>query len=488
MPKFQATALIVDDEKDIRELIEMAFMGMDIRCILAPTVDSAIRHLKKQTTINFCITDMHLPDGEGLQLVSHIQKHYPHIPVCMITAHGNVDLAVKALKFGAFDFVSKPFDLNQLRGMANSAMKLSENVSISGKKAEPKANQTADKPIEIIGNSPVMKKLEEIITKLARSQAPVFIHGESGTGKELVAQSIHLQSARRDAPFVPINCGAIPENLVESEFFGYVKGAFTGADKNQEGLFAAANGGTIFLDEVADLPLSMQVKLLRAIQEQAIRPVGGNEEIAIDVRILSATHKDLSQLVSEQLFREDLYYRLNVISLGLPPLRKRVGDIAILANFILDKLADRHQLASLTLTDAALEKLQSYDFPGNVRELENILERATTFCEESRITPDDIQLSNTLVNGESDELSPLSIDLGSEEADIDTNAKENITAAKSPPAVDGINNLTAYMQHIERTALAEALAATEGEQTLAAEKVGLTPKAFRKKLKKYGLI
>lgn len=413
MSKYQATALIVDDEKDIRDLIEMTYMGMDIQCILAPTVGAAIRQLKKSQQIDFCITDMRLPDGDGLSLVSHIHKNYPNIPVCMITAHGNMDLAVKALKLGAFDFVSKPFDLNQLRDMARAAIKLDEKNGSAPDTVTSTASSVDNpvKAVEIIGNSPVMKKLAAIIEKLARSQAPVFIHGESGTGKELVAKSIHVKSARRDKPFVPVNCGAILENLVESEFFGYVKGAFTGADNDQDGLFVAANGGTIFLDEVADLPLSMQVKLLRVIQEQAVRPVGGNEEIPINVRILSATHKNLPQLVNQQLFREDLYYRLNVISLGLPPLRKRSGDVGVLAQFILEKLAKRQQTDVFNLSDEALEKLQGYDFPGNVRELENILERATAFSEGTTIAAADIQLTDPLFEDGVNGFESLSIDL-----------------------------------------------------------------------------
>lgn len=488
MSKFQATALIVDDEKDIRDLIEMAFMGMDINCILAPTLSSAIRSLKKHQQIDFCITDMRLPDGDGLNLVSHIQKNYPNIPVCMITAHGNVDLAVKALKFGAFDFVSKPFDLNQLRNMATAAIKLSDKPTVSAANKKPTNEDTTSKAVKIIGDSPVMKKLATIITKLARSQAPVFIHGESGTGKELVAQNIHAQSARRDEPFIPVNCGAIPENLLESEFFGYVKGAFTGADKDQDGLFVAAHGGTLFLDEVADLPLAMQVKLLRAIQEQAIKPIGGNEELPINVRILSATHKNLPELVKQQLFREDLYYRLNVISLGLPPLRKRTGDVGLLALFILQKLATRQQTELFTITDEALTKLQSHDFPGNVRELENILERATTFCEDSTITAADIQLTDPLITEDADELSVLSIDLSADFNEQEEPRLSTLSPTHQSAKTDKeISDLSAYMEDVERNALADALAASDGNKSLTAQRLGLNPRTLRHKLQKYGL-
>jgi len=401
----KTTALIVDDEQDIRELIEMSLAGIGIQCVLSPTIKSAIGQLKQQS-FDFCITDMRLPDGDGFDLVSHIQKHYSQLPVCVITAHGNIELAVKALKSGAFDFVNKPFDLKQLRAMAKAALKLNRKYSQS--EQSPKTAAKDAKVPTIIGRSPVMKKLEEVISKLARSQAPVFIYGESGTGKELVARNIHAQSARKDAPFIAINCGAIPENLVESEFFGYKKGAFTGAHQDQQGLFFAANGGTLFLDEVADLPLSMQVKLLRAIQERAIRPIGGDQEIAVDIRLLSATHKNLTKLVQEHEFREDLYYRLNVISLGMPPLRKRQGDIALLSRFILEKIANRQGNPRLTIDVKALKKLDEYHFPGNIRELENIIERAITFCESDTIMPHDINFSTQMI--EADDTTGLSID------------------------------------------------------------------------------
>lgn len=512
MSTTNATALIIDDEQDIRELIEMAFMSMGIECILSPTVNDAIRRLKKHADeLDFCITDMRLPDGDGLDLVAHIQKNYPHVPVCVITAHGNVELAVQALKRGAFDFVNKPFDLKQLRAMAKAAMKISkaqQNGGADAAKSDDSASNSAS-GVNIIGDSPVMKKLAEIIKKLARSQAPVFIHGESGTGKELVARSIHDQSARRDGAFVPVNCGAIPENLVESEFFGYKKGAFTGANSDHDGLFVAANGGTLFLDEVADLPLSMQVKLLRAIQERAVRPIGGDSELPVDVRVLSATHKNLAALVASHEFREDLYYRLNVISLGMPPLRKRNGDISVLAKFILDKLTAADTMQVTSLAEDALHKLNAYEFPGNVRELENILERAVTFCESNTITADDIQFSNRMIHDDD-----LSIDLGEDGAFNSLNsdsdaAVSSLEAAESVAmsefvvqpndsdtmstavADDGqtdiaeITDLDGYISEIERKAILAALAANDNNKAETAEQLGITLRALRYKLKKY---
>lgn len=488
-------ALIIDDEKDIRELIEMAFISLGIQCELADCVKAGLRKLKDKQ-IDFCITDMRLPDGDGMDIIRHIQHKYPDIPVCVITAHGNVDLAVEALKLGAFDFVNKPFDLKQLRGMAEAASKLVGSEDDSKDSSSNQLTTNQNKPIELIGESSVMKKLEQVIHKLGRSQAPVFIHGESGTGKELVAKSIHLSSARKDGPFIPVNCGAIPENLVESEFFGYKKGAFTGANKDHAGLFTSANGGTLFLDEVADLPLAMQVKLLRAIQERAVRPIGGDKELSIDVRILSATHKNLSELVQQGQFREDLYYRLNVIALGMPPLRKRDGDIRIISEWLVEKLAKLHQLPKLKLTSHALKKLESYDYPGNVRELENILERAVTFCENQTIEVDNIQFSSGLTN-EADE--GLSIDLT--EGDLsnndfsdnydfsegDSELEEDTTQISQLETPSLTNDLEGYLETVEKQAIMAALKATDNNKTKAAEKLGISFRAFRYKLQKYDI-
>ncbi|MBS9777428.1 MAG: sigma-54-dependent Fis family transcriptional regulator [Gammaproteobacteria bacterium] len=498
----KATALIIDDEADIRELIEMAFMGIDINCILSPTITDGIRQLKKEQA-DFVITDMRLPDGDGIELVAHIQKKYPHLPVCVITAHGNMELAIKALKLGAFDFINKPFDLKQLRLMAQSALKLKSNHQDKKPVTDTAigtSTSTSRKSFQIIGDSPVMKKLDQIIKKLARSQAPVFIHGESGTGKELVARNIHDQSARHDGPFIPVNCGAIPENLVESEFFGYKKGAFTGAVKDTPGLFTSANGGTLFLDEVADLPLAMQVKLLRAIQERAIRPIGGDQEIPIDIRILSATHKNLTKLVESHEFREDLYYRLNVISLGMPPLRKRQGDVFILTQYLLEKLAQRQGGEQFTITPDASQKLNEYDFPGNVRELENILERATTFCDNNTITATDIRFTNQIVSDEDENIESFDFSNGlDEEPPQNSNLVETINSNDEKPAIKDteenhhsdtkgdIDDLPAYLEEVERNVIQSAMQSTNNNQKQAAEKLGMTTRSLRYKLQKYNI-
>ena len=315
--------LIIDDEPDIRELLEITLGRMELNSTSAANIDDAKNALSEQD-IDLCLTDMRLPDGDGIELVKHIQKNYSHIPVAMITAHGNMDTAIAALKAGAFDFVSKPIDLKILRKLVSGALRLSE---------QEKNRPAEDQASRLIGNSPEMLKLNTTINKLAKSQAPVYIRGESGVGKELVAREIHLQGPRCDQPFIPVNCGAIPTELMESEFFGHTKGSFTGATADKQGLFEAAQGGTLFLDEVAELPIHMQVKLLRAIQERAIKPIGKQEEISIDVRILSATHKDLTHEVELENFRQDLFYRINVIELPVPPLRDRASDTPLLASF-----------------------------------------------------------------------------------------------------------------------------------------------------------
>lgn len=374
-------ALIVDDEPDIRELLELTLSRMEIDSDSAGSVAEA-RALIDSRPYQLCLTDMRLPDGNGIELVKHMQAKQPEVPVAVITAHGNMDTAVEAMKAGAFDFVSKPVDLASLRKLVAAA------VQSSRLDTEAEAKRSS----RLIGNSRAIATLEMSIKKLARSQAPVYIAGESGSGKELVARSIHELGPRSRAPFVPVNCGAIPGELMESEFFGHKKGSFTGAHQDKQGLFQAAEGGTLFLDEVADLPLEMQVKLLRAIQEKAIRPVGTAGEVKTDVRILSATHKDLAKEVDIGHFRQDLFYRLNVIQLNVPPLRERKEDLRVLAQHILRKLAQEVDLPLPEIHADALEQLQAYDFPGNVRELENILERAFTLCESNVIRSRDLQL------------------------------------------------------------------------------------------------
>jgi len=376
--------LIIDDEPDICELIEITLMRMGLKTQSAQNITDA--HILLETEeFDLCLTDMRLPDGDGIDLVAHVQKNYPDLPIAVITAHGNMESAVKALKAGAFDFVSKPVDIQILRNLVSAATKLPENIGESGKKGT-----------FITGDSVAIKALLNQIAKLARSQAPVFIHGESGSGKERAARMIHEQGARSSAAFVPVNCGAIPAELMESEFFGHIKGSFTGATSDKQGLFQAANGGTLFLDEVAELPLHMQVKLLRSIQEKAIRPVGAAQEMPVDVRILSASHQNLVEHVKNGQFREDLYYRINVIELSVPGLRDRTEDIPLLIKEILLNLSNKAGLSAPPQLDkSAIDALIDYPFPGNVRELENILERALALVETDIIQRKDLQLNKS---------------------------------------------------------------------------------------------
>lgn len=374
--------LIVDDEPDIRELLEITLLRMGLETRSAEDYSNATRMLHDEA-FDLCLTDMKLPDGDGIALVEHIQQHYPNTPTAVITAHGSIDLAIKAMKCGAFDFVSKPVSLETLRNLVDKALTLPSSPLLS--------SSTSDTRYQIIGDSDSMTELKRSIAKFARSQAPVFICGDSGTGKELVARQIHLQGSRAEAPFVAVNCGAIPSELMESELFGHLKGSFTGATSDNEGLFKAADGGTLFLDEIADLPLAMQVKLLRVIQEKSIRAVGAQQEERIDVRIISASHKDLDAMVAEGSFRQDLYYRINVIGIIVPTLSERKEDIPQLADFLVEK-HNYENASSVKINDDALTALNNYPFPGNVRELENILERALALCENELIKTDDLQL------------------------------------------------------------------------------------------------
>lgn len=456
------TALIVDDEPDIRDLLEITLTRMGITTLTAPDLTSA-RGLLEQNTIHLCLTDMNLPDGNGIELVQWIQKHSPATPVAVITAYGNMDTAIESLKAGAFDFVSKPVELPRLRELVNSALKL----------AEPKADteDTADEPGLLLGKSPEIRKLRNQTRKLARSQAPVFISGESGSGKELVARMIHLQGPRREGPFIAVNCGAIPSELMESEFFGHKKGSFTGAVENKDGLFRSANGGTLFLDEVADLPLAMQVKLLRAIQEKAVRPVGDTKEVPVDIRVLSATHKNLPELVQEGSFRQDLFYRINVIELTVPPLRERPDDIPLLAHHILERIAKEYECDPASLTPAAVERLRSYEFPGNVRELENVLERAFTLCDADQIDAEDLHLGNGVQHAAS-------------ASQIIAQGEAGEGGISVP---DGEIDLEGYLEGIERQAIEKALEATRWNKTAAAKRLGISFRALRYRLKKLGM-
>ncbi|THF56177.1 sigma-54-dependent transcriptional regulator [Pseudothauera rhizosphaerae] len=374
--------LVVDDEEDIRELIELSLLRMGLACDTAGSVGEA-RELLDARRYRLCLTDMRLPDGDGLELVESIQARQPGLPVAVITAFGSIETAIRALKLGAFDFVTKPVELKRLRELVAHALR------------GPAEGGAGNGGRNLVGRSTALEQLRAQVAKLARNQAPVFIHGESGTGKEVIARLIHSLGPRAAAPFVPVNCGAISPELMESEFFGHKKGSFTGAASDKQGLFQAAQGGTLFLDEVADLPLAMQVKLLRAIQERAVRPVGAHNEEPVDVRILSASHRDLAQLVADNRFRQDLYFRINVITLRVPPLRERPEDIPDLAAHVLTRLAEREGSVPRRLSSAAIALLQQHTFPGNVRELENLLERACALCEGDEIGPDDIDLHPT---------------------------------------------------------------------------------------------
>lgn len=462
------TALIVDDEPDIRELLEITLVRMGIATRSAPDLATA-RELLEAEPAHLCLTDMNLPDGNGIDLVAWIQQHRPETPVAVITAYGNMDTAIEALKAGAFDFVSKPVELPRLRELVNSALRLSE--------PEQQEIQQTDEPGLLLGNSREIQRLRSQTRKLARSQAPVFISGESGSGKELVARMIHMQGPRSDAPFVAVNCGAIPSELMESEFFGHRKGSFTGANENKEGLFRSADGGTLFLDEVADLPLAMQVKLLRAIQEKAVRPVGESREVPVDIRILSATHKNLPELVRDGSFRQDLFYRINVIELAVPPLRDRPDDIPLLANHILERIAREYECEPARLSSGALAYLKDYDFPGNVRELENILERAFTLCDSEVIDTDDLHIATPPVDLPRETATPGN-------GHWNGNGNGN---CELPALPDGEIDLENYLETIERHAIERALEATRWNKTAAAKRLGISFRALRYRLKKLGM-
>lgn len=438
--------LIVDDEPDIRELLEITLGRMKLETRGARNLKEAREWLGREA-FDLCLTDMRLPDGTGLELVQHIQQRHPNLPVAMITAYGNVDTAINALKAGAFDFLTKPVDLPRLRELVGTALRVGA-----------KATELVSADDRLIGDSPPMQALRKQIGRLARSQAPVYISGESGTGKELVARQIHDQGPRSERPFVPVNCGAIPSELMESEFFGHRKGSFSGAVEDKPGLFQAADGGTLFLDEVADLPLAMQVKLLRAIQEKAIRSVGGQAEVIVDVRVLCATHKDLAHEVQAGRFRQDLYYRLNVIELRVPPLRERREDIDAIAQAVLTRLAISAASLPARLAPDAQATLRQYRFPGNVRELENMLERAYTLCENDVIHADDLRLTDT---GSS-----------REEAEHD---------------LAQVDNLEDYLENIERTLILQALEETRWNRTAAAQRLNMSFRSMRYRLKKLGL-
>jgi two-component system response regulator PilR (NtrC family) len=451
--------LIVDDEPDLVELVALTLARMSLATESAGDLAAARRALGARR-YDLCLTDMRLPDGDGLDLVAWIQEQELPVPVAVITAHGNVETAVRALKAGAFDFVSKPLDLGVLRKLVASAIRLGETP-----RAPALSRPAPEHGQRLLGSSPSMQTLKELIARVARSQAPVHIAGESGTGKELVARLIHANGPRHDGPFVPVNCGAIPSELMESELFGHKRGSFTGAVADKKGLVQSAEGGTLFLDEVADLPLHMQVKLLRVIQEKAVRAVGEQREQPVDMRILSATHRNLAELVAAGRFREDLYYRIDVIEMRVPPLRERAEDIPELATRIMQRIATRLGTPAPVLSDAALAALVAYQFPGNVRELENILERAMTLCSGGTIEVADLQLRPGLA-------APLpELAIGRQEAG----------------AVGGGEALGEQLEHIERDAIIRALEQTRYNKTAAAKLLGMTFRALRYKVKKLGI-
>jgi len=436
--------LVVDDEPDIRELLELTLAKMGLGVDAVGSIAEAKERLKGER-YELCLTDMRLGDGEGLELVRHIAGLAADLPVAVITAHGSADNAVAALKAGAFDYVSKPVGLEQLRALVKSALSL------------PEPERTEETGRQLLGASAPLAQARDLIAKLARTQAPVYISGESGSGKELAARLIHENGARRDKPFVPVNCGAIPETLMESEFFGYKKGAFTGAGEDREGFFQAANGGTLFLDEVAELPLPMQVKLLRSIQEKRVRKVGATQEDPVDVRIICATHQKLGALVAAGRFRQDLFYRINVIELPMPPLRECREDVALIAESILARLAGQAGREPPRLAPEALEALGRYDFPGNIRELENILERAMALSASAQIGVEDLRL-----------------------APSEAEAGGAAPAGATEPLPD-------YLDGLERKAILEALARTGFNRTAAAKLLGITFRQLRYRMQRLGI-
>ena len=453
------SVLIVDDEPDIRELLDITLSRMGLKTHSAATLKEA-KEIVLRVQPDLCLTDMRLPDGNGIGLVEYIQQEFPHIPVAMITAHGSVETAISALKAGAFDFISKPVELENLRRLISSALQLRGDTS--------QAQDAMDEVL--IGDAPVIQTLRQQVSRLARSQAPVHIHGESGSGKEVVARLIHNNGPRSTGAFVAVNCGAIPPELMESELFGHIKGSFTGASQDKIGLFQAASGGTLFLDEVADLPLAMQVKLLRAIQEKSIRPVGSSEEQSTDIRLLSATHKSLTNEVDAGRFRQDLYYRINVIDVTVPSLRERIEDVPALTKNILARIGTEHGTAESRLDNSAVNALKNYTFPGNVRELENILERAIALSDGDTINADDLQIPNA---------APKSL--------APSNEEKPGHSFETQQHHDAHGDLEGYLENIEREIISQALETCRWNKTAAAKLLGISFRSLRYKQKKMGL-
>ncbi|PYD90729.1 sigma-54-dependent Fis family transcriptional regulator [Pseudomonas syringae pv. pisi] len=472
--------LVLDDEADLRELLEITLLKMGLDVDSAATLRQA-RALFEEHDYALVLTDMRLPDGLGLELVREIAASGKGTPVAVITAYGSAENAVVALKAGAFDYIAKPVALDALRVMVRSALKLSE-----GGAAAPDGGAIASR---MIGHSAAMQSLRAQIARLARSMAPISITGESGSGKELAAREIHAQSSRASKPFVAVNCGAIPETLMEAEFFGYRKGAFTGAAEERDGFFQAANGGTLMLDEVADLPLAMQVKLLRAIQERRVRKIGATSEEPVDVRIISATHQDLARCVETGKFRQDLFYRLNVIELALPPLRERLDDLSLLANGILDRLAGPGQAS---LGPGVLKALKAYSFPGNVRELENVLERALAFANDGVIQVGDLSLkaARPVEGGRKDDgtAAPVAAAEPTLVNPVADPAPPHAPKAAPAPVALGPaelpSNLPEYLEQVERDIIGRALQQTQFNRTQAASLLGISVRQLRYQMQK----
>ena len=475
-----ARVLVVDDEPDLLELLELTLVRMGLDVDRALTV-AAARERLAQRTYALCLTDMRLPDASGMDLVALISREYPATPVAVITAFGSTENAVAALKAGAFDYLSKPVALDQLRSLVHSAVRTYGKDAKEGERAKGTAKagtarSTGDAMLaRLLGDSSTMSEVRAMIQRVARSQAPVAIIGESGSGKELAARAVHDCSGRRDGPFVAVNCGAIPEQLVEAEFFGYRKGAFTGADNDRDGFFQTAKGGTLFLDEVADLPLAMQVKLLRAIQERSVRRVGGMNEESVDVRLISATHQNLAQCVMQGRFRQDLFYRLNVIDIRIPPLRERRGDIALLARHLLEQLAP-----DLSLSDSAIAKLEAYDFPGNVRELGNILERSAALAESESIDADDLNIAAVAQ-------APAPTTRVDEPSDVREPAPAASQLRSGANAIGLVGTLGDFLDDIERELIEKALAHTRYNRTAAADLLGITFRQLRYRMQRLNI-
>ena len=456
--------LLVDDEQDLCTLMQMTLARMQIDTHVAHSIAQAKQKLS-QYYYQACLTDLNLPDGYGLELVEYIGQSLPHLPVAVLTAYGNMEIAISALKAGAFDFVSKPINQKHLEQLLEKAF------NTPFEKAEPEQGLEYRM---LIGASQPIQKLRVTLKKIARSQAPVFVHGESGTGKEVVANLVHRLSNRSEGPFIAINCGAIPTELMESELFGHKKGSFTGATQDKQGLIQSAHGGSLFLDEVAELPLNMQVKLLRAVQEKRIRPVGSDQEIDVDFRIISASHQDLDLLVQQGKFRQDLYFRIHVMDLILPPLRDRGSDILLLAEHFIEKIAREWDIGSKKLSADAKDFLLSQYYPGNVRELRNIIERAMTLSDEDYIN------LNHLPNSTSRPQPPIA-QLQQQALQVPADAPLS-PAAKLPP-----EGLEAHLEKVEKDILMNALNLTHWNRTLAAKKLGMTFRSLRYRLKKFGL-